>query len=180
LLTLLLVACTPPARDEGKRRPDAPPPATPVRPLPPGGSFGAAAAPAGSPGAASVWAARTSVYAGLASVAVGPLAVAARAARREMPAPPVYELDDKVFLRRSIVELGDPDADGSRAIRIVCNWEDARGNAEDEVRHGVVKLVHGSDRVIEWTSSETLPPDPERWKAFESVEPHAEPPVSRP
>jgi hypothetical protein len=118
-----------------------------------------------------VHAARATVYAGLAGVAVAPLAAIARNARKPLPGETVYELGDKIFLKHAIVDLEDPALDGTRRIRLVCCWEDATGDTEDERREGlVVDSDSGRGRKIVWKSSEVLLPDPERWKGVEAIE----------
>jgi hypothetical protein len=138
VVVLALGACTP---EPGVRQP--PPETSAANP-------GVAVGPVGN----AVWAARTATYADMAALVLEPAGALARTRPRHEPDK--FTLEDKIFVRRALIDVADPASDGSRRFSIVARWEDALGRSEDEMREGV--LVNGPKGVeVRWTRVVTWP-----------------------
>jgi hypothetical protein len=108
----------------------------------PSSASGSATATGGS----AVRSARTSAYTGLAAAALAPLAAIAEERNKPRPEQPAFTADDKVFLRRATIDLGDFSVEGTRRVVVTCLWENAKGETEEEAREGEVHTVDGERR----------------------------------
>jgi hypothetical protein len=111
---------------------------------------------------------RVSNYAGIGAIVLGPAAAAKRAQEKgpsEPEARAVTEADlepaeqvvvapaDAPRLKRAVIDVSEPEPDGSRRVKVTSELIDAHGNRYEEAREGVVTDGTDGMRHFRWLAS---------------------------